>query len=139
MTASRTDRDLLGARDATSFELFYLRYVSTLLGFFARRTGDPGMAADLTAETFACALAGRRRPEAEESPRAWLFGLAGRQLANALRRGRAERRMCRRLGIEPIELSKGDIARIVELAESSSGALLEDLEAGPVNARVVEE
>ena len=75
-TTSRTDEDLLAARDATSFELFYLHHVDTLLGFFARRTGDPELAADLTSETFAAALAGRRRykPEAGAAG-AWLFGM----------------------------------------------------------------
>jgi hypothetical protein len=31
-TTSRTDEDLLAARDATSFELFYLHHVNTVLG-----------------------------------------------------------------------------------------------------------
>ncbi len=60
-TSTRTDEDLLGATDAGSFEEFYVRHVDTVLGFFARRTGDADLAADLTSETFAAALAGRRR------------------------------------------------------------------------------
>lgn len=55
------DEVLLAARDAASFETFYLRHVEALLVYFARRTGDPELAADLTAETFAAALAARRR------------------------------------------------------------------------------
>ena len=54
-----TDEQLLSARDAASFELFYCRQVDAVLGFFARRTGDPELAADLCAETFAAALSGR--------------------------------------------------------------------------------
>ena len=46
-TSSRTDEDLLGATDASSFEEFYLRHVDTVLGYFARRTGDAELAADL--------------------------------------------------------------------------------------------
>src|ERR671917_1926849 len=115
----RTDEDLLGAPDATSFETFYLRHVDTLLGFFARRTGDPELAADLTSETFAAALASRRRfrPGAGTAS-AWLFGIATHKLADAQRKGYAERRMCRRLGMERIELSDDDRARISLLAES---------------------
>src|SRR3954464_2899680 len=59
---SPTDEQLLSARDAASFELFYCRHVDPLLGFFARRTRDPELAADLAAETFAAVLA--RRPRA---------------------------------------------------------------------------
>ena len=129
-------------RDATSFELFYLRYVSLLLGFFACRTGDPAMAADLTAETFAFALVGRRRPEAEENPRAWLFDLAEGRLADALRRGRAERRMCRRLGIELVEPSERDLLLIMQLARNSADALFKEVAAtgdAPLDVRVVSE
>lgn len=46
-----SDEDLLAARDAVSFERFYCRQVEQLLEFFARRTRDPELAADLTAET----------------------------------------------------------------------------------------
>ena len=142
-TTSRTDEDLLSARDAASFELFYVHHVDALLGFFARRTNDPELATDLTSETFAAALAGRRRykPEAGAAS-AWLFGIAVRKLADAQRRGYAERRMCRRLGMERIELTDADIARIQSLGERSVDSLLEGL-AGPqreaVKAHVIEE
>jgi RNA polymerase sigma factor (sigma-70 family) len=59
MTAS--DEELLGHDDASSFELFYNRYFERVLAFFSRRTRDPELAADLTAETFAAALSARRR------------------------------------------------------------------------------
>ena len=118
-----TDEDLLGATDALSFEEFYLRHVDTVLGYFARRTGDAELAADLASETFAAALAGRRRYKPRKGAAgAWLFGIASRKLADAQRRGYAERRMCRRLGMERIELTDADIAHIEALGE---GALLE--------------
>src|SRR3989337_2213984 len=117
---SRSDEDLLAARDARSFEQFYLHHVDALLGFFARRTGDPELAADLTSETFAAALAGRRRYKPETgAASAWLFGIAARKLADAQRRGYAERRMCRRLGMERIELTDADVAHIEALGESA--------------------
>jgi len=43
------------------FAAFYHRHAENILGFFARRTLDPHVAADLTAETFAEAFASRRR------------------------------------------------------------------------------
>ena len=136
----RTDEDLLTAPDARSFEEFYLRHVDTMLGYFARRTRDAELAADLTSETFAAALAGRRRYRPRKGAAgAWLFGIASRKLADAQRRGYAERRMCRRLGMERIELTDADIARIEALGDST---LLDGLPAAQrdaVQAHVVEE
>jgi len=120
-----TDDQLLSARDAASFELFYCRHVDSVLGFFARRTRDPELAADLCAETFAAALAGRHRfrPEAGAAT-AWLYGIGSKKLADAQRRGYAEQRARRRLGMERIELSDDDIARIERLAEAVDARVL---------------
>src|SRR5215210_6484785 len=110
------DEELLSAHDAASFERFYLRHVEPLLGFFARRTGDPDLAADLCAETFAAALASRHRYRPElGAAAAWLYGIGTKKLADAHRRGYAERRARRRLGMERIELSVDDFARIERL------------------------
>src|SRR3954463_2711217 len=99
-TMSATDEELLSARDAASFECFYVRHVDALLGFFARRTRDPELAADLTAETFAAALAARRRYRpGKGAANAWLYGIALKKLADAQRRGYAESRARRRLGM----------------------------------------
>jgi len=114
-----TDEELLSARTAATFELFYCRHVDQMLGYFARRTGDPELAADLCAETFAAALAGRRRyrPEAGAAA-AWLYGIGSKKLADAQRRGYAERRAQRRLGMERIQPSDEDFARIERLGEA---------------------
>jgi RNA polymerase sigma factor (sigma-70 family) len=141
---ARTDEQLLGARDAASFELFYSRQVEPLLGFFARRTRDPELAADLCAETFAAALAGRHRfrPEAG-SAAGWLYGIGAKKLADAQRRGYAERRARRRLGMERIELSDDDIARIEQLGETREAQVLMERLAPEqrhaITARVLEE
>ena len=140
---ARSDEQLLAGRDPASFELFYIRHVDGVLGFFARRTRDAELAADLTAETFAAALLGRRRfrPEAGAAS-AWLFGIAMNKLADAQRRGYAERRACRRLGMERLELSDDDVVRIDSLGEDSASALLELLGAeqrNAIRAHVVEE
>jgi RNA polymerase sigma factor (sigma-70 family) len=120
-----SDELLLSAHDAASFECFYVRHVDGLLGYFVRRTRDAELAADLTAETFAAALAGRRRYRPEAGPAAgWLYGIATKKLADAQRRGYAERRARRRLGMERIELSDEDIARIEQLGEADHATLL---------------
>jgi DNA-directed RNA polymerase specialized sigma24 family protein len=125
MQLARSDEDLLAGRDPESFELFYTRHVEGVLGFFARRTRDADLAADLTAETFAAALAGRRRFRPQSgAASAWLFGIAMKKLADAQRRGYAERRACRRLGMERLELTDDDIARIDALGESSTASAL---------------
>jgi DNA-directed RNA polymerase specialized sigma24 family protein len=99
-----SDEALLAGRDPAGFEEFYVRHVEELLGFFARRTRDAELAADLTAETFAAALASRRRYRPQRgSAGAWLHGIALKKLADAQRSGCAEDRARRRLGMERVE------------------------------------
>lgn len=113
-----TDAQLLSAADTRSFELFYRRKFETVLGFFARRTREPELAADLTAETFAAALMARHRYRPERGGAdSWLFAIAHHKLADAQRRGAAEQRARRRLGMERIELSDADLARIDQLGD----------------------
>jgi RNA polymerase sigma factor (sigma-70 family) len=139
-----TDEELLGQCDTTSFELFYNRYFERVLTFFSRRTRDAELAADLTAETFAAALAGQTRYRRHAgSADSWLFGIAYHKLADVQRRGCADDRARRRLGIERIELTDDDIARIERLGEPDAVAELvlelpaEQQEA--IQARVVDE
>ena len=58
---AHTDEALLLSGEPEDFGRFYDRYVRSLLAYFQRRTRDPEVAADLTAETFAAALAARAR------------------------------------------------------------------------------
>ena len=143
-TPTPTDEELLASRELGSFAVFYRSHVDGLLGFFCRRTRDAELAADLTAETFAAALAGRRRyrPEAG-SAAAWLYGIASHQLAYAQRRAAAERRARRRLGMERIDLLDADIERINALGEAPSARVwLERLapdQRDAITAHVIEE
>lgn len=108
----RSDAALLRG-DARAFAAFYRRHEDAVLGFFLRRTGRADAAADLTAETFARALAGRARVDpALGDPSAWLFGIARNLLATSIRRGRVEDEARRRLGIEPLALDDAALARI---------------------------
>ena len=91
----RSDDELLAATrsEPEAFAVFYRRHVGPLLGYFARRTRDAELAADLTAETFAPALGGAHRHRPERGPAvAWLYGIARRQLTHAARRGAVEDR-----------------------------------------------
>jgi RNA polymerase sigma-70 factor (ECF subfamily) len=126
-TTAHTDEALLAGGDPAAFERFYLHHVEPLLGFFARRTRDPELAADLTAETFAAALASCRRYQPEAGPAsAWLYGIAIHKLTDAQRRGYAERRARRRLGMERLTLDDDDYARIESLAEAAGATALLD-------------
>lgn len=104
--------------DDKGFSTLYREAAQDLVVFFARRTYDAEAAADLMAETFAKAYLGRRRfrGTTDEDARAWLFGIARRRLAMYARRGKAERRALRRLGLERPQLVELDYVRIEQLA-----------------------
>ena len=81
--AASTDEELLVAGTTAAFGEFYDRHARSVLGYFARRTGDPEAAADLTAETFASAIVAQRRFTPGGAPAtAWLFAIASRRLAD---------------------------------------------------------
>jgi RNA polymerase sigma factor (sigma-70 family) len=116
-----SDEQLLTAsvREPAVFVDFYDRALPALLCFFARRTFDAQVAADLTAETLADAFASRRRfrPRGDGSASAWLFAIAARKLGRYLRRLRVDDAARRRLGIERIELAPDDVGRIEALID----------------------
>ena len=123
-----TDEALLRSGDLEDFGRFYDRYVRSLLAFFQRRTRDPETAADLTAETFAAALVARRRFRRARTPAvAWLFGIAQHKLADYRRRGAAEDRMRRRLGIERVALDEEDVELITMLGRDAAWQLIDEL------------
>ena len=123
-----SDEDLLLSGDPEDFGLFYDRYVDMLLGYFARRVSDAETAADLTAETFAAALVARKRfRRAATPPVAWLFGIAQHKLTDYRRRGSAEDRMRRRLGIERLPVGEEDREMIDMLGRDAAWQLIDEL------------
>ncbi len=144
----RSDEELLvAARDEpAAFGELYRRHARAVLTFLAHRAPGAEVAADLTAETFAAALAGRRSFDPRRGPaRGWLFGIAKRQLVDFHRRGAVEDRARRRLGMERLELEDAELAAIdaAAAADAPRAALLLDelpaATAGPVRARIVEQ
>jgi RNA polymerase sigma factor (sigma-70 family) len=111
----RSDDELLRQtpEEPEAFGVFYRRHVDAVLAFFRVRTGDPELAADLMAETFAAAMlaAPRFKPRREPAV-AWLFTIARRKLIDSWRRGRVEDAARRKLGMEPLDLDDGGLARI---------------------------
>jgi RNA polymerase sigma-70 factor (ECF subfamily) len=132
--------------DPEAFARFYRRHVRGVLAYFRRRAPDAETAADLTAETFAAALEGRRRYEPERGPAAaWLYGIARRRLIALQRHGRVERGARRRMGMARIDLTDEMLERVEAIADAELAkvdvalAALPDDQAAAVRARVVEE
>ena len=140
-----SDEELLGAarRAPVAFGVFYERYEERILRYFLARVGDAEVAADLTAETFAAALAGANRFRPRKGPAAaWLFGIARNTLAMSRRRGRVEARARRALGAPVLVLTDEVIERIEALGGPAALELVEALppdERLAVRARVVDE
>jgi RNA polymerase sigma factor (sigma-70 family) len=105
-------------RDADAFAALYDREARTVLVFIARRTLDPELALDLTAETFAQAFRGRRsfRGATAMEERAWLFTIARRQISRYHRRGTVERRALEALGAQVPAAHEDDLREIEEAA-----------------------
>jgi RNA polymerase sigma-70 factor (ECF subfamily) len=121
-----TDDELLTAGGAEGFGVFYDRHVHAVLAYFARRTHDPEVAADLTAETFASALVARRRFKAGGPPAgAWLFAIAARRLADYRRKGAVDDRIRRGLAMERRPIGEDDARMIGWLGEDSAETRLE--------------
>jgi RNA polymerase sigma-70 factor (ECF subfamily) len=107
------------ATDPDIFEAFYREHVDGVQRFVARRVGERGRAADLTAEIFVAAIesAERYRPGAG-TPRAWLYGIARIVVAADARRRDAERRREERWGRTLVDTD--DAARIDARIEAAA-------------------
>jgi len=138
---------LLSRARPEAFGELFDRHSESVLRFFVRRTFDPDVAAELTAETFAQAFVSRLRfvPQGGGAV-AWLYGIARHQLSRFHRRGVVAARARKKLGIPPRELSDEDYDRIEELmdtedvrgAVADAFALLSEDQREAVNLRVVE-
>lgn len=87
--------------DGGAYEAFYRRHVTVLHAWFWRRTGEREVAEDLAAETFAAALCGvhRFQGQRDQAAAAWLYAIAGNELARYLHTRRAGEASRRRLGL----------------------------------------
>jgi RNA polymerase sigma-70 factor (ECF subfamily) len=139
---------LLSVRRPEVFVTFYERHAEPLLRYFARRTLQADVAAELTAETFAQAYGSRARYRAMDAEAgAWLHGIARHQLAGFLRHGAVDARARLRLGMPQRDLSAEDYERIERLADlpavrDTVGEALSRLPVGErraVSLRVLEE
>jgi RNA polymerase sigma-70 factor, ECF subfamily len=103
---------------ATAFTRLYDAEAAGLLAFFARRTFDVTVAAELTAETWAAAyVSWTRFHDRGAGPAPWLYAIARRKLARYYRNGRVEARARRRLGLADVSLTSRDFERVEELID----------------------
>jgi RNA polymerase sigma factor (sigma-70 family) len=136
--------DVALSSDPEAFAAFYRRHERLVLGFFMRRTGDPELAADLAAETFAAALVGARRFDPSRGPAvAWLLGIAANQFRKACEKGAVEDRARRKLGMPVMVMEDDALARIERMGgDERVEALLATLpaeQAQAVRARIIDE
>jgi RNA polymerase sigma-70 factor (ECF subfamily) len=126
---------------AGEFEGVYRSNVGPVTAFFARRSRDPQVVADLTSETFVEAISsfGTFDP-ARGNARAWLFGIARRVHTRHCERSAAERQTSlqlagrRELGIDETE----DLVRRID-AEHAGRELLRRCQRLPSTERLAVE
>ena len=136
----------IAACDERAFGAFYRRHFAMVVGWCVRRTGDPELAADLTAEVFAAVLVSAARYEpTHDSAAGWLLGIARNVLGHSVRRGQVDARARERLGASSLTVEDEDLDVVLEIAgglDGAAGHLLSDLpvdERSAVRARVIEE
>jgi RNA polymerase sigma factor (sigma-70 family) len=125
---SDTELLLMARTSSEPFGVFYERHVASVLAFFRRRVPGPEQALDLTAETFAAALASVPRFQpGPEPPRAWLFAIARHKLSEALRSSRIQDEARRALAMQPIHLDDEAIEILETTATAPAVELLDTL------------
>lgn len=133
----REDAELLSLarKEPEAFAAFYRRHVDRVLAFLMHRTQRADVALDLTAETFAAALASAPRYRADAPAEAWLYSIARHKLAHSMRRGKVEERTRQRLKMEPLGVDDAALELVERRAEAGSSELLEHLRKLPADQR----
>lgn len=125
------------------FGLVYRTHLDVVLGFCVHRVGDRELAADLAAEVFAAALAGRDRYRDERgSVRQWLLGIAANKVVDLQRRGYVERQAQQQLGMAEIQWFDNDLERVEQAGATHVQQLLGDLpshQRSAIESRVMDE
>jgi RNA polymerase sigma factor (sigma-70 family) len=124
---------------AGEFERLYRANVDAVTAYFARRTDDPHLVADLTADTFVEVITGFGSFDPRKgTARAWVFGIAGHVYAShceafSRQQGRLERLAGRR------DLDDDQVEELVERvdAERAGRDLIAALAALPERDRAV--
>jgi len=76
--------------DQPAFEVLFRRFERPLYAYFVRVSQDPPLAEELVCDTMAAVWRGARTFRGEARASTWIFGIAHRVLATALRRRRPQ-------------------------------------------------
>jgi RNA polymerase sigma-70 factor (ECF subfamily) len=129
-----------GATDpAGEFERLYRANVGTVTAYFARRTADPQVVADLTADTFVAVITGFGSYDPRKgTARAWVFGIAGHVFAAHCAAHQAQYDRLKRLAGRR-DLDRDQVAELLERidAERAGRELISALADLPVRDRAV--
>jgi len=107
--------------DPAAFRVFFERWVAPVTAYAMRRTLDPEVAADITAEVFAVAYLKRRRfRDSGRGAGPWIYGIARRELGRHRRRRAVEHRALARLGVTPPALDDASARAIEALVDVES-------------------
>jgi RNA polymerase sigma-70 factor (ECF subfamily) len=135
-----TPPDAARLDDIATFAAFYRARHLDVHRYFHRQVLCPEIAADLTAETFAQALAHRERYRPDLGSREqWIFGIARNQLRMWARTGAAAERARRRMHITTPTFTQSDadaVSRSVDL-DAISPSMQEALESLPESDRLI--
>jgi RNA polymerase sigma-70 factor (ECF subfamily) len=122
---SSSDAELivLSVVDPEAFCVLYDRWAGPLLAFIYRRVGNPEVAADLLAETFATVFEKRSKFRDIGHPgSAWIYTIARSQVARYYRRNTVELKAVERLKITIPRLDDESLAAFERIAESDQDA-----------------
>jgi RNA polymerase sigma factor (sigma-70 family) len=98
---------------AGTFEDLYRAHVGAVTGFFARRSSDPHVVADLTSETFVRAIASMHTFKGLGTARAWLIAIARAVFAQYCAEMADNREAINRLGGQVV-LEEDELEDLVE-------------------------
>lgn len=117
------NQDLAGiGRDPDLFEAFYRKHVEAVQRFVARRTEDPHLVADLTAEVFLAVIKSAHTYRSDRgSVVGWLYGVAHNVVSSERRRRAREHRAHERVAGRR-ELTSEDVARIEDRIDAEARA-----------------
>ena len=136
---TRTGERPAGAGAAAEFERLYRANVDAVTAYFARRTVDPQVVADLTADTFVAVITGFASFDPRKgTARAWLFGIAGHVYAAHCAAYSQQQHRLERLGGRR-ELDQDQVDELLERidAERAARGLLAELARLPERDRAV--
>lgn len=137
--AAQSGERTAGTGAATEFERLYRANVDAVTSYFARRTADPQLVADLTADTFVAVITGFASFDPRKgTARAWLFGVAGHvYAAHCAALSQQQRKLHRLAGRR--ELAQDQVGELLERidAERAARGLLSELGTLPERDRAV--